>query len=316
MKEHNFHLWSSRPILETIKLENPIPGDIINIFACEEYEIDPDWTSGKYYDYIDDNALRLTLVVGSGDYEFYKNTYFNYSRYNVIQWKTFFLNQTYVELKNLKYRFKPNRLFISMNAAPRYHRCMMFDNFFKNNLDQDGFLIWHGSVDKYEWKWWQNPTHLTMSKKINYQNVNTVKWQLPKQFFGSLVSVVSESSDNNLFLTEKTAIPLFLEKPLLVQGSKGFHKYLTSLGFKLYDDIFDYSFDDRDTIEERTQGIIDNLLRLKGKDYSKLYEQCKETASYNRNKVIEIVKDSSTIPDIIKLNSFAKNTYRRILREL
>ena len=59
-----------------------------------------------------------------------------------------------------------------------------------------------------------------------------------KPFF----QLVSETTTNHFFLTEKTVKPLLLKQPFLVFGNVGFHKKLKDYGFKLYDEVFNYDF--------------------------------------------------------------------------
>ena len=56
------------------------------------------------------------------------------------------------------------------------------------------------------------------------------------------------------YFTEKTWKQFLYEKPFISIGVKGSNHSLLDLGFELYDEIFDYSFD----LEEN------NLIRLKG----------------------------------------------------
>lgn len=316
MAEYNHHLWSGYkcPFEHVLDL-GPQSGDTVNIFLPEEYEINPDWTEGKYDSYFKDNNIKVNLVVGSNDLDFYSSAYLNF---NVIPWETFFIQQSYVFLKETKFKIKPKQLFVSMNVAPRHHRCMLVDNIFKNGLEEYGYISWHGTPDSldhdYKWEYWKTPKVLQLDKDQNPNNVANHKWNLPKQFFQTAINIVSETSPDIMFLTEKTAIPLFMCKPLLIQGRKGFHKYLQELGFELYTEIFDYSFDDKDTVEERTAGIIENLLNLKTRSPKEIYALCKDKAVRNRNVVIDIANNKNLIPEIVKTNILATERYRKFLR--
>jgi hypothetical protein len=122
----------------------------------------------------------------------------------------------------------------------------------------------------------------------------------PEEFNTTLLSVVAESTTSTVFITEKTWTPILFEKPFLVLGGKGFHATLKNLGFQLYDELFDYSFDQFNTESERIDGIISNLKNLVGKDYNYLRSTIKGKAQFNRNKAIEIVQSKSYIPKIVQ----------------
>ena len=75
---------------------------------------------------------------------------------------------------------------------------------------------------------------------------------LLENFYGQ-IEVPFKIKDNNiennlsqidtLFITEKTWKPIVFKKPFLVWGGKGIHTKLKELGFELYEELFDYSFD-------------------------------------------------------------------------
>lgn len=64
------------------------------------------------------------------------------------------------------------------------------------------------------------------------------------------------------FFTEKTFIPFIYKIPFMISGEKGINQELTKHGFKLYDTLFDYSFDNLDTFVERNNGIVEQTKKL------------------------------------------------------
>ena len=58
----------------------------------------------------------------------------------------------------------------------------------------------------------------------------------------------------------------------------------------MYDEIFDYSFDSKETRTERIIGICENLDNLKNKDYSKLYNLISDKLERNRQTALNIAK--------------------------
>ena len=104
----------------------------------------------------------------------------------------------------------------------------------------------------------------------------------------ALISLVTETFHRTNFITEKTFRPIFLEQPFIVLGGKNQNKELLNLGFELYDEIFDYSFDSDDSLENRVQGVIDNLNRIKDRNYYELYEELLPKIKRNKNRIVEI----------------------------
>ena len=60
---------------------------------------------------------------------------------------------------------------------------------------------------------------------------------------------------------------MLAKKPFLVLGPQGYHKWLQETkGIEMYDEIFDYGFDDEPLLEHRIEGIVQNIRLLDGKE--------------------------------------------------
>ena len=67
--------------------------------------------------------------------------------------------------------------------------------------------------------------------------------------------------------------PIIGLKPFLVLSCANYHKNLVDdYGLVLYDELFDYSFDNIPDVNDRIQGIIDNLNRIVNMDLSSIQE--------------------------------------------
>ena len=98
----------------------------------------------------------------------------------------------------------------------------------------------------------------------------------------SWVNVVVESiiSQNNLFVTEKTWKAFVNYQIPLVFGCRGINKYLKSLGYDLFEDIFDLSYDDG-LPHERLFGVVENIKKLCSMDLDN-FIQYEERLQKNR----------------------------------
>jgi hypothetical protein len=102
-------------------------------------------------------------------------------------------------------------------------------------------------------------------------------------------------------LSEKTATPLILGKPFIVATQKNFHKYLKELGFQLYDEIFDYSFDTITDREERFEALLQNFIRLQKiplGELSKLQVTIADKIEYNKRRAKEVIYDPNYYPTL------------------
>jgi len=330
MKTYNISLWDKFDFDHDAfaNLLNSFEhNSIVNIFCAEEYEIKLDdglrgWELLRKSEVRKKN-INLNFVFGSASLNYYKKKYTNKINLKTELWPTFFINRSayYLEKINLQQKTELKYFFICMNNLPRHHRCFLFDTIFRLRLDSISALTWHQPDTEYSWQYWK-PEQLLLSDRtyINHSMSNQMDKNLvssihgvPEEFFSSLFSVVSESSVEHIFITEKTAIPLLLGQPFLIQGAVGFHNYLKILGFELYDEIFNYDFDSEPDHQKRTLMMLDNLEFLKTKDYKDLYNKTYQKAVRNRKRAIEISKDNTLIPNTVLTNHYARSVYNREL---
>ena len=245
----------------------------------------------------------ITVLVGS----IQQNTD-NLNKFsNVIYWPTYWLTETFVRLTNLDnkkineslglYLDKPqsiknfDRLFITMNKAPKFHRALFMDLLYKHRLFKDGYLIYR-ELSRYNFQYWKQEVLLLDQKD---QNILFNQEIVPLEYNKSLFQIVTESHENYFFLTEKTAIPLFFEKPFIVVGNKHFHKQLKEFGFALYDELFDYSFDDIDDITLRYETLVKSISKI---SYNFDLHQIKKKLEYNKQLAIHMATNTENFPKI------------------
>ena len=112
----------------------------------------------------------------------------------------------------------------------------------------------------------------------------------------SYFSIVQESSggweafdqDKILaYFTEKITKPLYYGQPFVVIGFKNSLKFLKEMGFETYDDIFDESYDELETWEERTKAVwkeIERVLTLSDSEFYEKFNKVQEKVIYNQKR--------------------------------
>ena len=109
---------------------------------------------------------------------------------------------------------------------------------------------------------------------------------VPLEYVQSCADLVTESFvGDSLSYTEKTWKPIALKKPFLLMSGKNAYKYLKVMGYELYDELFDYSFDDKD-FNTRFSSIIDQvktLCKISTKEFAEQIsdEKIKSKIEYN-----------------------------------
>jgi hypothetical protein len=87
--------------------------------------------------------------------------------------------------------------------------------------------------------------------------------------------------------SEKITKPLYYGHPFILIGWKNSLKFLKEMGFKTYDDIFDESYDELETWEERTKAVwkeIKRVLTLPDEKFYKKFNKVQETVIYNQKR--------------------------------
>lgn len=315
-KEINLNVWTTNipvSIVEEIEKHKPTR---INIFAAEEHEIAGTWSAdfNILKELFVDRGIEVHFIYGSADMEFY-NTRYHFPEHRIYThlWPSYYLSFTLSSMKHNKFvtsnSFVQEEIkypFISMNNRPHSHRCIFMDYMAKHDLIDLGAVSWHNDSTPYVWKFWKTPRRIYLTDDF-VQKGNS--YSLPKEWSNSFMNVVSECTENRIYFSEKTWIPLMCHKPFLVQSSKHFYQRFQEMGFKIYDEIFDYSFDNEEDVEVRTDMIMQNVKNIVGKNYNDLYQSVLPKMKHNFDRAINIAVNNEYMPDIAKNNKFVEDTY-------
>jgi len=296
---------------EELKNRNDI--DHVVLMNEEEYNYMNFAGTFNFYtllDWVNEKNIKLTVVNG-----WRKDTPpmhdINDEKFNcidsIISWETYFLNLTFlshtVRMNNSELNSERdiNFTFTCLNNKPHPHRCKLMDLFGKYSLIDNQAISWvqptFNTSLTYNFSYWQE-TKLLLED--NYEKTLNHFQNLPESYHSSLFQVINESTMDCYFLTEKTAIPLFLEKPFIVINKKNYNFWLKDLGFELYDEMFDYSFDSIDNDDERFEAGVQEIARLNSLSRSEqfnLYIKIKDKLTSNKMHAIELTK---VCPDIVK----------------
>lgn len=315
-----FHIWTERSLRDSILKSIKTSPDKIYVLAAEEYEVDSIFSKElpkKLKKTFLKKNVALNFIFGAADPEYYNDRYhFPSYNLNVHLWPNFFLYYTLsaINLNNAVVADQIySKVFISMNGSPHYHRCMMYDLLAKYDLDQYGNVSWNAlnKKESYKWKYRKKPQPTPLSD--NFQHTGN-QFYLPLEWDTSFLNLVSETSTNVNFITEKTWIPLLYKKPFLVQCKQNFYKTFQEMGFVLYDEIFDYSFDSIENTEERTSAMLANIKKIADKDLTQLYNMILPKINHNFNHAIRMIYNREMIPEIILNHKYAKTKYERVIK--
>jgi len=108
---------------------------------------------------------------------------------------------------------------------------------------------------------------------------------VPLEYIESCIDLVTEAYciSAGTVLTEKAYKPMLYKKPFIILGPRYIHQAFKNMGFKLYDELFDYSFDDK-PYKERLDSVITQIKGILKIPTSELIDRCKslsEKREYN-----------------------------------
>lgn len=234
-------------------------------------------------------------------------------------WDSYWLIKTYTKLKWQEQTTDFKYHYVSLNNRCHPWRCELIDIVAKNDLLKYGAVSWYDTNDAmykpYEFKYFENKKMILTDNFIN----DLEQYATPEEYKHSFCQLVSESSTRIIEISEKTATPLILGKPFLVAGARLTSQLQTTMGFQLYTEIFDYSFDSCTNQTERFSKLVeDNLVKLAKfslADLKELHTLVQEKIAFNKNRVREIVFSVDAWPDIARFVIDVYKTTGEVLAE-
>lgn len=205
-------------------------------------------------------------------------------------------------------------LYTCYNRNGSYARKKMVDILARDNLLDLGIVTCHFADPEHRDGWdYHDASRLLDPLEPDFEFRAKPEYGpavLPKGYFKGFFDIVTESRQdpNELMMTEKTIKSIINYKPFLVLSYKGYHKEFLSgkFGYQLYDEMFDYSFDSCDSVEDRIEGIVENVKRLRDlltSDESKLnmLASISRKLRFNRAQYFDILHDpDKVIPECLQ----------------
>lgn len=197
---------------------------------------------------------------------------------------------------------QPEKLFNCLNKKSRYHRSVMIDQLSKNNLIDNNIVTWRAETAyfpnelKYQWKFWK-PVHLDIDEVTEDWNM---QWSMPKSYFSTCIDLITEADVNTPFITEKTWRAIFHSRPFISLAFSGYHQWLAERGFLLYNELFDYSFDNLPNIEDKAESIATQLKHIQDTyNFAEIKSMLLPKIKFNKEHALNLSK-SCDIPEYYK----------------
>jgi len=189
-----------------------------------------------------------------------------------------------------QHSLQPKTFLVSLNRSALKHKCVFIDTLSKYNLIAGNIISWHKKDYKdYKFKYFDN-------KKIEIDNIDTPTSCLSysTEYYKGFIDVICESYDDFPDISEKTFKAIAAKKIFLSVGHKGMYKKLQNLGFELYTELFDYSFDEKTNFHERTELAIKQIKKYENMNYNNM---TKKVYSKIEKNYINFLRIAHSVPN-------------------
>lgn len=251
--------------------------------------------------------IEVNIIFGTIKQKYYDEI-LNFNNVKIHFWPTYLLNYTFtkfdgyyngIDILDLKKDLDFKELFVCYNNKPHLHRCKLIDKLYENNLFDCGIISWNKLNEiNFNFRYWEE--NILKIDDLNQDFFHRTNHIIKNSSF---LFLVSETTTDCHFITEKTFKAILIEQPFICFGSVKQNIALKNLGFELYDEIFNYDFDYEDDIDKRIDGIISNLNNIKNQNYFELYKKIEHKIKYNKERAITIIRNNLYIPDLIIQNN-------------
>jgi len=204
---------------------------------------------------------------------------------------------------DLKHNIPKDKLFLSFNRRPNFHRTQLVLELINNNLIDRGFVSFCNEIDDANVSDIIDSMHVSNEEKALYkiQLQNSLvldhgglhEWDLTSEkvqdyYKRTYFSIVTETrtKEPELAFTEKTFKPIGHKHPFILLGKPGLIKWLHKFGFKTFHPFINESYDDIEDYELRFKFVMSEINRLSNMSHCELenfWTQTKEITEYNFN---------------------------------
>lgn len=167
--------------------------------------------------------------------------------------------ENFREFENFDNFFTEKKIINEIQYEGRFFKIRFSNNEYLNVTAEDvlGNVLINGLETS-------NKVYLTENKDVIKKGSEYFGDEVPLEYDHSCIDLVGESfvDGRSIQITEKTVKPLAYKKPFISIAGRGYHRFLQKHGFELYDELFDYDFDDIVDAPQRLLEIEKNIKKI------------------------------------------------------
>jgi hypothetical protein len=164
-------------------------------------------------------------------------------------------------------------------------RDWIYDRILNDNvLAKNVLLAYPGITGQWEQGFDHDGDSVESTDRVKYYDQMTgnrscfLPWKIYNQ---TCYSLVSETTYDRIFFTEKTAKPLMGKRLFLLFAAAGSLKALKKIGFRTFSSLIDESYDIIEDRDQRWNAVVEQARKLSKYDYQQIKEEIKEIVDHN-----------------------------------
>lgn len=287
-KVYIVHAYSDRlSHIEKIIELNP---DVILLWCDVEYEAEHIFKDflAQISDYIVRHNKPVIILYPGPSHRLTENVLFEKTYgYYLINLLSIINSTSHLDFNNV--HLQADKLYTLYTNRGSPERIKIIDTLAREDMLGEGIVTFHG-VRTHDQPNWQYHDGSPLKDEADFViGEHYAPDRFPKSFFRGFVDIVCESrvDNNEFFTTEKTAKSIATLKPFLALSCQHYHRHLRDeYGVLPYSRIFDYSFDKCPDINDRIEGIVQNIQRLKSMNKNDVHARLFDTLVHNKNQFI------------------------------
>jgi hypothetical protein len=238
-------------------------------------------------------------------------------KYNLLYFPSFIAkeNQQFVEQQIIPEWTNKTRTFNFMINKPRPHRILLLELIKKYNLtNYTHSLPWQvNTINNIPVTNYAFGPEITMERGIrngHYKNAHTYQGLLQKTIFEpACISLITEPAyyEKETILTEKTLMAMYAGTFPIWVGGWRLADHMKSLGFDVFDDVIDHSYQDMPDPFDRCYYAIERNVEL-----LKNFDQASRFIAENQDRLrhnIKLIEDNVFLTDCVaKINQYTGST--------
>ena len=248
------------------------------------------WTQWRFDDRVKDNYPNLNLK-----YEGPGGWFFRLLDYKTTDWNKSFDN--FISTFNGSAGTGRNLLVAYLHKSKWFDPTYSSKNFTftLDELDGNLQLYLNGDEERFYRKFfisdnadefYQTPYAFDYTSALHHEATNRNMQILLPKMNASCIQIVGESYSTTYhsWVTEKFLFPVIAKSIWIAHGQPGWYRELADWGFKRFDRIFDYSFDEIQHPVKRVVAMLSMLSKfsnLSKADWHDIYESERETIEFN-----------------------------------